>query len=177
MSLEVRDVTVDYGSVHALQNVSLSLADGQIHGLIGMNGSGKSTLFNTIAGLIRPTTGTVNSATRHSPAASPTSSALKATTFPISVRRGTTGRYGHGATEAPPRHRPGRRRRCTGAHHRAATDRSASSGGQKKRNLRARGLGAGRTPSCWMSSFAGGHRQSSHHFRMLRSLADDGAAS
>ena len=45
--------------VHALENVSLEIARGQFLGLMGPSGSGKSTLLNIIAGLDRPTSGTV----------------------------------------------------------------------------------------------------------------------
>jgi len=48
--LEVRQVTKRYGGVVANSNVSLSVREGQIVGLIGPNGSGKTTLFNSIAG-------------------------------------------------------------------------------------------------------------------------------
>ena len=98
MSIEVKNVSVHYGAVHALQDVSLSLPDGQVHGLIGMNGSGKSTLFNTIAGLIRPATGTAEGAhggEYRSVSYVPQSEKVD-WNFPVSVRDVVlTGRYGH----------------------------------------------------------------------------------
>ena len=48
-----------FGGLAALTNVSVDVAAGEIVGLIGPNGSGKTTLFNTISGLIRPTSGHV----------------------------------------------------------------------------------------------------------------------
>src|SRR3546814_12624854 len=48
--LAVRDVTKTFGGVLANQNVSLSVPQGSIVGLIGPNGSGKTTLFNSIVG-------------------------------------------------------------------------------------------------------------------------------
>lgn len=53
-------VTVQYGDVRALEDVSLGVEFGSVTGLIGMNGSGKSTLFKTIMGLTRPVQGTVS---------------------------------------------------------------------------------------------------------------------
>jgi branched-chain amino acid transport system ATP-binding protein len=58
-SLEVRGVSVRFGGVQALQDVSLTLAPGRIVGLIGPNGAGKSTLLNCISGITRPTAGEV----------------------------------------------------------------------------------------------------------------------
>lgn len=55
--LEIRGLTVDFGGIHALKEVSLSARTGQIVGLIGPNGAGKSTLLNCISGLTRPTKG------------------------------------------------------------------------------------------------------------------------
>ena len=57
--LEVRDVGKQFGGLAALSHVSLSVADGSIHGLIGPNGAGKTTLFNVITGMYQPTAGDV----------------------------------------------------------------------------------------------------------------------
>jgi ABC-type branched-subunit amino acid transport system ATPase component len=57
--LEVRGVTVDFGGVRALKEVSLRAPAGRITGLIGPNGAGKTTLFNSCSGLLRPTSGHV----------------------------------------------------------------------------------------------------------------------
>ena len=59
MVLSVAEVRKDFGGVHALRGVSLSVAEGRIVGLIGPNGSGKTTLLNVIAGVEKPTAGTV----------------------------------------------------------------------------------------------------------------------
>ena len=57
--LKVNNLKKSFGGVHALKDVSLELARGEIVGLIGPNGSGKSTFVNTIAGLYRPDGGSV----------------------------------------------------------------------------------------------------------------------
>jgi ABC-type branched-subunit amino acid transport system ATPase component len=57
--LEVSGVHKYFGGVRALDGVSLSLAEGRVVGLIGPNGSGKSTLCNLIAGVEKPTKGTI----------------------------------------------------------------------------------------------------------------------
>lgn len=58
--LEVRELTKDFGGVHAVDSIDLDLYDGEILGLIGPNGAGKSTTFNLIGGALRPTRGTVS---------------------------------------------------------------------------------------------------------------------
>jgi branched-chain amino acid transport system ATP-binding protein len=57
--LQARDVSMVFGGLAALRNVSLSLDEGKIHGLIGPNGAGKTTFFNCLTGLYTPTTGQV----------------------------------------------------------------------------------------------------------------------
>src|SRR2546426_2448020 len=58
-TLEASDIHKYFGGVKAVQGVSLTLEAGRIVGLIGPNGSGKSTLLNVIAGIEKPTKGTV----------------------------------------------------------------------------------------------------------------------
>jgi branched-chain amino acid transport system ATP-binding protein len=57
--LNVTDMTMDFGGLRAVDNLSLSIEKGQILGLIGPNGAGKSTAFNCIAGVYAPTSGTI----------------------------------------------------------------------------------------------------------------------
>jgi branched-chain amino acid transport system ATP-binding protein len=59
MRLEVENLTMRFGGVVALNNLSLGLNQGEILGLIGPNGSGKSTLFNVVTGFYRATEGKV----------------------------------------------------------------------------------------------------------------------
>jgi branched-chain amino acid transport system ATP-binding protein len=58
-ALTVASLSVRFGGVHALQDVGLSVGQGEIVGLIGPNGAGKSTLLNCISGITRPTAGAV----------------------------------------------------------------------------------------------------------------------
>ncbi|CAL9660004.1 ABC transporter ATP-binding protein [Streptomyces griseomycini] len=58
-ALDVRDVTVRFAGLTALDGVSFTAAPGSLHALIGPNGAGKSTCFNVLSGLCRPDAGTV----------------------------------------------------------------------------------------------------------------------
>jgi branched-chain amino acid transport system ATP-binding protein len=57
--LEVRDVTLRFGGIVALDGVSFDVEEGQISGLIGPNGAGKTTAFNVITRLYKPDSGRV----------------------------------------------------------------------------------------------------------------------
>ncbi len=58
--LSARSVTKEFGGLRALDEVSLELAPGEVHGLIGPNGSGKTTLLNLLSGYYRPDAGRVS---------------------------------------------------------------------------------------------------------------------
>ncbi len=59
MLLEVNDLHVYYGHIHALKGVSLQVDQGEIVTLIGANGAGKSTTLKTISGLLHPRQGSI----------------------------------------------------------------------------------------------------------------------
>ncbi len=188
-ALEVRGLTVRYGEVSALEDVSLTLGTGRVCGLVGMNGSGKSTLFKTVMGTVRPRSGTVVVA-GGSPAAArrrglvgyvPQSEDVD-WTFPLSVREVVeTGRYGH----------LGPTRRLRAADHAAvaeALDRvgladlahrqvGRLSGGQRKRAFLARAVAQGAATLLLDEPFAGVDRTSEATItELLRALAAEGAS-
>jgi manganese transport system ATP-binding protein len=188
-TVEVQDVTVHYGDVLALDQVSLALQPGRVCGLVGMNGSGKSTLFKTIMGTVKPDSGTVRINGTAPVAASKTDvlgyvpqSEDEDWTFPLSVRDVVmTGRYGHmGLTRRP------------GSADREAVDHALErvelteladrqigqlSGGQKKRTFVARGIAQGATILLLDEPFAGVDKRSEATITaLLRELAAAGAA-
>jgi len=57
--LKVDGINVYYGSIHAIKGVSFNVNEGEIVTLIGANGAGKSTILNTISGLLRSKTGSI----------------------------------------------------------------------------------------------------------------------
>ncbi|WP_367715578.1 ABC transporter ATP-binding protein [Nitratireductor sp. GISD-1A_MAKvit] len=67
MRIDLQDVTVRFGPVTAVDNVSLGIKPGEIHALLGENGAGKSTLMNALFGLVTPESGTIrlDGETRH----------------------------------------------------------------------------------------------------------------
>lgn len=59
MLLEMKNITMHFGAVHALDNVNFALQSGEIHGLLGENGAGKSTLMNILGGVFPPEEGKI----------------------------------------------------------------------------------------------------------------------
>ena len=57
--LEINDINVYYGAIHAIKGISLNVNEGEIVTLIGANGAGKSTTLRTISGLLKPKTGSI----------------------------------------------------------------------------------------------------------------------
>ncbi len=57
--LEIKDLNVFYGAIHALKGVSLTVGDGELVSLIGANGAGKTTTLHTISGLLTAASGSV----------------------------------------------------------------------------------------------------------------------
>lgn len=57
--LQVNDINVYYGAIHAIKGVSFEVHQGEIVTLIGANGAGKSTILQTVSGLLRSRTGSV----------------------------------------------------------------------------------------------------------------------
>ncbi|WP_196073355.1 ABC transporter ATP-binding protein [Nakamurella alba] len=62
--LEVRDLTVRYGHVTALEDVSLTVGTGEVVAVVGPNGAGKTTLLRTMSGLVKPASGGISIAGR-----------------------------------------------------------------------------------------------------------------
>lgn len=187
-ALEVHGLTVHYGDVLALDDVSLTLRRGTICGLIGMNGSGKSTLFKSIMGTIRPDRGSVaiagiapKQARRAGLVGYVPQSEDVDWSFPLSVHDVVMmGRYGfQGFTRRP---RPADRVAVAEALDRVEltdlADRriGALSGGQRKRAFVARGLAQGADVLLLDEPFAGVDRRSEATItELLRDLADGGA--
>lgn len=59
MLLEVKDLHVSYGEIKAIRGINFNINQGEIVTIIGSNGAGKSTTLNSLAGLIKPASGTV----------------------------------------------------------------------------------------------------------------------
>jgi branched-chain amino acid transport system permease protein len=58
--LEAHKLVMQFGGLKALNEVSLQIAKGSVHGLIGPNGSGKSTMMNVLTGIYKPTAGEID---------------------------------------------------------------------------------------------------------------------
>ena len=59
MLLEIKDLSVSYGAIQAVQGISFTVDEGEIVTLIGANGAGKSTTLKTISGLLKPRSGSM----------------------------------------------------------------------------------------------------------------------
>ena len=59
-SLNVENIHVYYGAIHAIRGVTFTVNEGEVVTLIGANGAGKSTILKTVSGLLRPKSGTIS---------------------------------------------------------------------------------------------------------------------
>jgi len=57
--LDVKNLSITFGGLHAVEEFSLSIEKGQLYGLIGPNGAGKTTVFNLLTGVYKPTRGSI----------------------------------------------------------------------------------------------------------------------
>jgi ABC-type branched-chain amino acid transport systems, ATPase component len=58
--LEMKNVSVHYGRIEAIHDMSFSVEPGEIVSLIGANGAGKTTTMKTISGILNPSTGSIS---------------------------------------------------------------------------------------------------------------------
>lgn len=58
--LNVENIEVYYGAIHAIRGVSFHVNEGEVVTLIGANGAGKSTILKTVSGLLRPKSGSIS---------------------------------------------------------------------------------------------------------------------
>jgi ABC-type multidrug transport system ATPase subunit len=59
MNIRIEKISKKFGSMWALEEVSLELEPGQVVGVLGANGAGKTTLLNCLAGIVTPSQGTI----------------------------------------------------------------------------------------------------------------------
>ena len=59
-TLSVRNLSIMFGGVHAVEDVSFDVNPGEVFAIIGPNGAGKSTIFNLISRLYEPSNGTIH---------------------------------------------------------------------------------------------------------------------
>ena len=57
--LEIKDIQVYYGAIHAIKGITITVNDGELVSLVGANGAGKTTILHTISGLLRASSGDV----------------------------------------------------------------------------------------------------------------------
>lgn len=57
--LDVHDLSISFGGLHAVDNFHISIKKGQLYGLIGPNGAGKTTVFNLLTGVYKPDEGVI----------------------------------------------------------------------------------------------------------------------
>jgi manganese transport system ATP-binding protein len=187
-ALEVREVTVRYGDVLALDNVTVEIGRGVVCGLLGANGSGKSTLLKTIAELVTPQSGHVRihglppaQARKNGLLGYVPQSEQVDWAFPVRVIDVVMmGRYGHmGLTRRPrksDRDAVAEALERTGLTDLAHRQIGALSGGQRKRAFIARGIAQGATVFLLDEPFAGVDKPSERTIvRVLREMRDEGA--
>ncbi|GAA3990846.1 metal ABC transporter ATP-binding protein [Thermobifida alba] len=187
-AIQVHGVTVRYGDVLALDDVTLEVGHGVVCGLLGANGSGKSTLFKTIAELVIPQRGSVRihglppeRARRRGLLGYVPQSEQVDWAFPVRVVDVVMmGRYGHmGPTRRPRRadhEAVAEALERTGLSDLAHRQIGALSGGQRKRAFVARGIAQGASVFLLDEPFAGVDKPSERTIiQVLREMRAAGA--
>ena len=57
--LSVKNLSIQFGGLHAVENFNMNIKENELYGLIGPNGAGKTTIFNLLTGVYKPTSGTI----------------------------------------------------------------------------------------------------------------------
>ena len=57
--LEVKNLSISFGGLKAVDNFHINIEKGQLYGLIGPNGAGKTTIFNLLTGVYKPNAGSI----------------------------------------------------------------------------------------------------------------------
>ena len=88
--IKIKNISLAFGGVKALTNVSFEVKKGEVFAIIGPNGAGKSSLLNVINGFYKPTSGQINFAEDFAPIANSGPAAVGSQFFQVTIATGGT---------------------------------------------------------------------------------------